>query len=443
MQLHKAVINYGNCIITGNVRTFFVKTDKNIIPGGCYYIVLNIAGSIISLTNIFYPRLINGNTYYEIDFFANKIILPFEILQYHNYINIIGCTFIGIDEITGEIKLDKTDTFTDIYYQIDENFTYPVRDFYTKDHVGYYSGSRRTAEIKIIYHNSEIMNYLRTKYYNNTCKQTYGITIDNVLRCISEKCGLVYYFFDNICICTNNKKTIFIVIAGNPFIDEQNIRVFDNYTSASNYAKDLDFRVNIETDIRIIESELNDIEQTNFITSKNNTMSEELFFDSPHCEPKKNNPLIISPIPISHSENLPLWMNEDSQNDHTMEDDFCNTLSDIDISISEQNNINIQLDKLENIINNISNKKELSQTLDSLLELNSIDPYIVIEPLNLNLPIDISKRLYCRLLEKIPKIFNISKCDENQLKGIYIILNSMISLSNMGITYELFDKKIK
>ena len=492
MSFIKPIIsnNKESCIINNNVNKFFIKNNKNnknIIPGKKYYIVLDIAGSIISLTNIFYQRSINGCVLYEVDFFANGITIPFEILELSNHVTIFGGIFTGIDKYTEKINFDRTDVFTDIYVQAnenhicvqaDENYIYTeanekyIQSIYDNHYVSY-SGANKSAEIKIIYHNSEIMNYIRGIYSNTTCKQCYGATIDNVLRCLSGLSGLAYNMFDILSIHTNiQKKYIYIVVPENLYklkSENDNIRAFDDYQMALNYSKQFDFRF----DVQIIETQLNTIEQTNnsyLHNDSNNTMHNDphnVLYNGSHLNIPYYDSQILKPTPISTEQTIPAWLTSSMNDELVIETDndlskslsnewfsvnsnatpLQNSLSDEWFSLisnkTTHENINLQFDRLQNIIKNILEKKEILTILNPLFNINNIDPIFKFESLNLNLSSDMSQCLYDRLLKNFSTIFNINNCNEDQIKKIYIILNSMLLLSNNGISYESFSSKIK
>lgn len=153
------------------VKTFYIKTNKELNPNTNYYMLLLINGQIISFTNKFNKNIINNVSVYEVDLFAKKITLPFcDLLPEYQTIEFIGVDYNNKEDI-------NIDIFEEIFYEKDTE--------YTTKNTGY--------ELLIYFHDSELAN-LQRKYCKRR-REVYGDNVDNVLRVIDGMMGIAYSLY--------------------------------------------------------------------------------------------------------------------------------------------------------------------------------------------------------------------------------------------------------
>jgi hypothetical protein len=90
------------------IKTFYVKTTKELIPNGNYYIFLHIGDQIISFTNQFKKVIVDGIELYERDFCAKKWTIPMNLITHHESgkMSIVGRTYPFIEEV-GCITIER------------------------------------------------------------------------------------------------------------------------------------------------------------------------------------------------------------------------------------------------------------------------------------------------------------------------------------------------
>jgi hypothetical protein len=162
--------------INDPVKTFYLKTDKELISGSNDYVSLYINHQLISFTNQFKRVIIDELELYEIMFFENEITLMMNLLdQERATISIIGWQKPNME--TGDIFLEKIYMFKDIYYEKGEPYD-PINS---------------VVEQIIVYKDSPLTRKVRLHYGENyPCKRFYGQNTDNVIRYGSGLCGLAY-----------------------------------------------------------------------------------------------------------------------------------------------------------------------------------------------------------------------------------------------------------
>lgn len=155
--------------LTEPVKTFFVLTDKTLVSGNNYYIILFIKGQMVSMTNKFENV---GKKLYEVDFFANQVTIPFCDFtpDIQRMVKIVGMNY------RSESDYD-IDTFNEICYQMDDSYVS------NKDNT--------IKEYLLQYHDSDFTNYHRQNM-QTTITKIYGKNVDNVLRVFNGEIGVAY-----------------------------------------------------------------------------------------------------------------------------------------------------------------------------------------------------------------------------------------------------------
>lgn len=163
----------GTFTINSPIKTIYLRTNQQLTPNSNYYVSLYLNQSLISLTNQFKKVVIDGIELYQLDLFANQLVLLINRSIYNNQISLIG----GIwDPNQKGAILSTTIQFTDIYYETDENYKPDLKEPFEQ-------------EIKYI--NCELTNLLRAKW-SGACRKVYGQDVDNVIR-YADGCAIVVY----------------------------------------------------------------------------------------------------------------------------------------------------------------------------------------------------------------------------------------------------------
>lgn len=145
------------------VKTFYIKTDKNLESGANYYIIMLVHEQIITLTNKFNKK---DDNIYEINFFANKITLPFcDLMPLYQKVEFIGINYRSANDY-------DVDIFDEIFYEKDTE----------------YISNKKTWEYLLHYYDSDLVNFHR-KGFGDVIK-SYGENVDNVLRIMDGMLGV-------------------------------------------------------------------------------------------------------------------------------------------------------------------------------------------------------------------------------------------------------------
>lgn len=155
------------------IKTFYIKTNKDLSPNANYYIFLLVSGQIISFTNKFNKTLINDVSVYELDFFSKKITLPFcDLRPSFQEIEFIGVDYRSVDNY-------DIDIFEEIFYEKDEEYILNN------------TAKKYSVEILLHYNDSELKSFHR-EASKDYCGKVYGNNADNVLRIIDGMMGIGY-----------------------------------------------------------------------------------------------------------------------------------------------------------------------------------------------------------------------------------------------------------
>ena len=152
-------------LLNDPVKTFYIKSDTELIPNQDYYISLHIGGSCISFTNKFHKVVIDGIELYEVDFFKRKFTLPFSVLRHHNYASLIGWSYASLRN-----NIQSIYRFTDIYYDVDKEYFFSIGG---------------EGEELIIYNDCQLIDEMRKDRPST-------LAYDNVLVHMSGMCALRY-----------------------------------------------------------------------------------------------------------------------------------------------------------------------------------------------------------------------------------------------------------
>lgn len=158
-----------NSQLKDSVEKFFIEHQNNLDQQTDYYVDLVIGGNPVATTNKFIKTNINGVNVFEVDFFANNVVIPFDQIQY------METKLIGYN-----LNSENRTEITEFYYKTPE-------DYIEHDT---FNTSEQLTEIKLKFHDLPVNDHIkldtevmRAKGYSDC---------HNVLRCMNGLTGLGY-----------------------------------------------------------------------------------------------------------------------------------------------------------------------------------------------------------------------------------------------------------
>lgn len=153
------------------VKTFYVRDPRPFTPNSNYYFALMIGGAYKAHTNNFKKVSVEGNDFYELDFFVQKFTIP--RLEYHCFA-IIG--FYGtpdaLEQRGNAFSIKSYDIFNHVVY-IKPDLNYPFGDI--------------ALSYQITYHDSPLTTRIRKFRPEYLSKNN----IDNILGFASGMSGFI------------------------------------------------------------------------------------------------------------------------------------------------------------------------------------------------------------------------------------------------------------